>query len=80
MPSPSPVRPPQRLPHLADRLTQARLAAALEPHTVAHALGVHQATVTNWETGKTEPKASQVVRLAVLYRVAPSDLLLTEPV
>lgn len=51
---------------LSERLRRARLLAGLEQKDVAAALGVNRATVSLWETGKTEPSASNFVRWAQL--------------
>lgn len=41
---------------LGDRLAKARDCAGLTNHEMADALGVSRNTVTNWETGHTQPK------------------------
>ena len=49
---------------LAQRFRRARLLAGLEQADVARALGVSRGTISTWETGKTEPSASNFVRFA----------------
>ncbi len=39
-------------------------------------IGVSVATVYNWETGKTEPKASQLRKLARVYGVSMDEIAL----
>ena len=46
---------------LAKRLRTARLLAELEQADVARALGVGRSTISNWETGVSEPPASAFV-------------------
>lgn len=43
-----------------------RVGAGLDQQTMADALGVNRATVSMWETGRTEPSASKFVRWAEL--------------
>lgn len=42
---------------------------------VAEKIGVDQSAVSLWETGKTAPRASILVKLACLYRCSVDDLL-----
>ena len=51
---------------LSERLRRSRLLAGLEQAEVAAQLGVARATVSTWETGKTEPSASNFVRWAAI--------------
>lgn len=51
---------------IADRIKRARLLAGLDQDDVAEACGVARPTVSAWETGKTEPKFSSLVRVARL--------------
>jgi len=60
---------------LASRLRAARAAADLTQGNVAAALGYHVATIANWERGRAEPCASDLARLAALYRVSVDWLL-----
>lgn len=46
---------------LSERLRRSRLLAGLEQKDVAAALGVNRATVSLWETGKSEPSATNFV-------------------
>jgi len=49
---------------LAQRMRRSRLLADLEQADVATQLGVARATVSAWETGRTEPSATNFVRWA----------------
>jgi transcriptional regulator with XRE-family HTH domain len=49
---------------LVDRLKYARLLAGLEQAEIAARLGVARTTVSAWETGRTEPSATNFVRWA----------------
>jgi transcriptional regulator with XRE-family HTH domain len=42
---------------------------------VAKSVGVHQSSVSFWETGETKPRASLLVKLAALYGVTVDELL-----
>jgi transcriptional regulator with XRE-family HTH domain len=64
---------------LADRLRAARAAADLTQGAVASALGYVPETIANWERNRAEPSASDLARLAVLYRVSVDWLLTGEP-
>jgi len=54
-----------------------RQRAGLSTADVASALGIADATVRNWDHGKTVPRlrVDQFVRLLKLYRVTPEQLL-----
>lgn len=53
----------------------ARVNAGLSQKNAANALNVSNKTLSNWEAGKTFPKANQVEELCVLYGVAYDDLI-----
>ena len=44
-------------------------------HWLASQLGVHRATLTNYETGKTVPPKAIIFLAASLLHVSPDDLL-----
>jgi len=60
----------------AERLRAARAAASLTQEQVASALGYQATTIGNWDRARTEPCATDLARLATLYRVS-ADWLLT---
>lgn len=49
---------------LVDRLKKSRILADLDQTQIANALGIARNTVSNWETGRSEPSASAFVRWA----------------
>lgn len=53
----------------------AREKVGLTQKEVAEKLGVDQSAVSFWETGKTHPRASLLMRLARLYGCTVDDLL-----
>ncbi len=52
-----------------------RLERGLSIQEVAESLNVHPNAVSRWETGKTEPTASNLIALCKLYDVTPEYLL-----
>lgn len=46
----------------------------------AEALGVSDAAVCQWETGKTSPRASMLVKLAQLFSCTVDELLTEEEI
>ena len=54
---------------------KARLAAGLTVRDVVRALGVSDAAVYMWETGKMTPTAKRLVAVAQLYGCTVDDLL-----
>lgn len=59
-------------------LLSARTNAGLSQTRVAKELGITNAAVCLWETGKTKPRASILVKLAKLYECTVDELLLEE--
>lgn len=55
-------------------LKAARVNAGLTQKAAAHALGVSNATIVNWEQGKSSPKQTNLSRLCALYGVPYDDL------
>lgn len=53
----------------------ARENVGLTQKEVADRLGIDQSAVSLWETGKTAPRASVLVRLAGLYGCTVDELL-----
>lgn len=58
-----------------NRLKQCRLAAGLSQQYVALTLGVKAPSVSNWESGKTNPTTENLSALAKLYNVSVDFLL-----
>jgi len=59
-------------------IRQLREDAGLTQLEVAFRLGVTPATVSNWERGVFEPKASQLRAIARLFEVSSDDIELVE--
>lgn len=59
---------------LGHALASARRAAGRTRAETAQALSVAPETVANWEAGRTEPRCSQVLRLALFLDTRPLDL------
>ena len=57
----------------------ARTRKGLSQATVAESMGVTDAAVSMWETGKTSPRASLLVKLADLYCCTVDELLADNP-
>lgn len=53
----------------------ARKKAGYSQAYVAKKLGIAAASVCQWETGKTMPRASTLVRIAELYKCTIDELL-----
>lgn len=51
-----------------ERLREAREHRGLTQREVASDIGVTVQTYQSWESGRTEPRASQVAALALLFR------------
>ena len=60
---------------LGSRISQAREAQGMSTSQLARRLGVKTATLTGWENGSTEPRASRLQMLAGMLNVAPTWLL-----
>lgn len=57
----------------------ARESAGFTQKKVAEELGIDQSAVSLWETGKTAPRVSILVKLADLYGCTVDELLAKEP-
>lgn len=60
---------------MALTLKGARVNAGLTQKEAGEKLGVTSVTLSNWEKGKTFPKASQLVKIASLYGVRIEDII-----
>lgn len=59
--------------------SSARIKTGLSQAAVAERMGVTDAAVSMWETGKTRPRASLLVKLAGLYCCTVDELLADNP-
>ena len=57
-------------------LAEVRRAAGYTQDDLAEALGVTQASVARWERGVTDISLSNLIKVATLLEVAPSELIL----
>jgi transcriptional regulator with XRE-family HTH domain len=71
--APKPLNPryPKELKTLGDQLRKRRLDRGLLQREVAERLGVNEATVHNWEIGKTEPALRLIPRIIDFLGYAP---------
>ncbi|MBI1386224.1 MAG: helix-turn-helix domain-containing protein [Rhizobiales bacterium] len=60
---------------LGGRIERARLASGLSQAQVARRLGVRSATMSAWESDRSEPRANRLVMLAGLLGVSPVWLI-----
>ena len=60
---------------IAHRIKQARLAAGMTQRDVAELLDITKAAISKYETGKSEPSASMILKLAQALRTSPNYLL-----
>lgn len=52
-----------------------RKRANLQPYEVAVQLKISPGLVTNWESGKSEPRLSDIARLRRIYNLTDSEIL-----
>lgn len=52
-----------------------RIIAGMNQRELAKEMGVKQATISSWETGRTEPKAKQWILLADILEAAVSRVM-----
>jgi DNA-binding XRE family transcriptional regulator len=64
-------------PALGPALKAARVHAGKTVSQAAEAVNVDPSTLDNWESGRTEPRCSQVLRLALFLEARPLDLFRT---
>ena len=57
-------------------LRASRVNANLTIKDVSEALKVTQQTIRRWESGKTEPSASEFLRLCEMYQISPNNVFL----
>ncbi|WP_416308572.1 helix-turn-helix transcriptional regulator [Neptunicella sp. SCSIO 80796] len=59
---------------LKDVIKDARLKQNLKQEDAAEAVGVTVQTYSKWENGKTEPKASQIVKIAKTLNISIKEI------
>jgi len=60
---------------IGQRITAYRKVLGQSQQRLATAVGVTTMTLASWEKGKTEPRASQIAKLAELLGVSVTDLI-----
>ncbi len=68
-------RRPKPNMELAARIVAAREVLGLNTEQLAQRIGATVATVSGWETGKSQPRTNRLVTLAGILGVSPSWLL-----
>lgn len=58
-----------------DRLKQLRKNSAVSQKKLGECLGVTQNAIFNWESGKTEPNAEMIEKIAAYFCVSPAYLM-----
>lgn len=53
----------------------ARVNAGLDQKTAASSLSVSNKTLSNWEAGKSFPKANKIIEICELYGISYDDLI-----
>lgn len=59
-------------------LKQLRLFAGMTRQQLAKALGKSESTIQNWETGKTQPNANDIVRLEQVLNIRWADVVIVQ--
>lgn len=59
-------------------LKAARVNANMTQKVAAGRIGIDQSTLISWESGRTAPKAPQLIELCKVYGVAIDEIFLTE--
>ena len=59
---------------MGEKIRALREAKGMTQAELAEALGLSQPAIVQWETGKNEPTAFNIRRLADLFGVPPGDL------
>ena len=60
---------------LGGRLSMARDAAGISAETLANQLGVEEESVLEWESDRSEPQPSGLVKMAAIFGVSPAWLM-----
>lgn len=62
------------MPTLSQLLKEARNRAGLDQKQASQKSGVSQGNISNYESGKTNPKVSQLQKLCAAYKTTVSKL------
>ena len=57
-------------------LKQLRLFAGMTRKSLAEALGKSESTIQNWETGRSQPNANDIVKLEQVLNMRWADVIL----
>lgn len=60
---------------ISTRIKQLRMERNLSQQEVSNAICVSQRSISSWESGENEPKASYIIKLAKFYDVSADYLL-----
>ena len=60
---------------IAESLRQNREERGLNPHELAHALGINHQNVYGWESGKILPSIEMCVKIADYYGISLDELV-----
>lgn len=62
------------------KLTEMRKKAGMSQKTLAKQIGVAESTISNYETGRTDPTDVTLRKMSVIFKVDPKDLEIDEKV
>ena len=60
---------------IGPRLRRCRLNCGLSQKQVANAIGRDRTTIGSWENMRTEPNLDEIMKLAQIYRIDPTEIL-----
>lgn len=64
---------------LGETIKEHRIRCKMTQEFVAETLGVSRQAVSKWESGRTDPSTSNLIKLAKLFNVSPEELLNVSP-
>ena len=59
-------------------LKELRMFAGMTRHQLAEAIGKSDSTIQNWETGRSQPNASDIVSLEQVLKIRWADVILVQ--
>ena len=62
-----------------DQLTKLRKRNNITQIELANLMNVKQYVISSWETGRSEPNISQIIKLSDIFKI-PTDYLLDRPI